>query len=554
MGEEYIKNEDGKEVVYEKGFLVDKKIGELHEKWDGSKETRNVFGENVRVESPSIWGERKAEVDGQKGVFREGFFEGHPTFKSEESVDSRGCSYPTASSTSSTATTRGGIGVIIGLAIIVIVGIGYFTGSSDKTGEANKDQVQISQQELSLNGLKYTVQVWSEEDIPSSLKQLLQRNTFKLLGDLEDYEAVIIDVGNNKNAGNCDVALVSSGATYAFHSSDGGKTWITGPFWSGNIPSELTLKMKEILHGKRDGSDHQNKKPQQETSINDGSDIISPTYRVVLIPQYQERSVIKEEESKRSNNSGSSPLVDAGTQKQQIVIERDIPKDIPSPKHPVVALLKSSQTLLLDGASSFHMSWWLEKELNRNPQLKKALVDLAAGIYEQTGNSTDIVDWFQKGENLWAVGSFGGLNARGIVCHSPNNGKTWTRQWWSTGSYQESQAIGIYFSDSSEGWVLLLGGILHTTDGGTSWREISENSQLIFHNLFILEEKRFAVSSQPLFCFNYTEDGGLSWKRFKEGEKEYDNLLAELEKTFNIEIPRLRYGKIYAEEENITNK
>ena len=90
----YIKEEDGKEVVYKKGlFGFDSKVGELHEKWDGSKETRNFFGPNVKVEKETFWtevsGERKASVDGEEGVFSRDKFLGvelrnSPSFKSHQ--------------------------------------------------------------------------------------------------------------------------------------------------------------------------------------------------------------------------------------------------------------------------------------------------------------------------------------------------------------------------------------------------------------------------------------------------------------------------------------
>jgi len=84
MGEKYIKTEDGKEVVYEKGIFGDRKVGDLQDNFDGSKSTNNIFGENIRVNSEGLTGERKAEMDGQKGVFKKGFWDNHPTFKPEK--------------------------------------------------------------------------------------------------------------------------------------------------------------------------------------------------------------------------------------------------------------------------------------------------------------------------------------------------------------------------------------------------------------------------------------------------------------------------------------
>ena len=83
--EKYIvKKEGGREVVYEKGFF-DKKVGELHEGLGGSKETKTIFGPNVKVDKPSIFStERKGEIEGQKGVFKKGIFDRYPTFYDDE--------------------------------------------------------------------------------------------------------------------------------------------------------------------------------------------------------------------------------------------------------------------------------------------------------------------------------------------------------------------------------------------------------------------------------------------------------------------------------------
>lgn len=99
MGEKYIKKEGGKEVVYEKNWIGgDTRVGELHKTSDGSKETRNAWGPNVRVEGEKHWfwstsQDRKASVDGEEGNFRQssgvlGFGrDTHPIFRPDQSGD-----------------------------------------------------------------------------------------------------------------------------------------------------------------------------------------------------------------------------------------------------------------------------------------------------------------------------------------------------------------------------------------------------------------------------------------------------------------------------------
>ncbi len=54
MGKTYIKEENGQKVLYEENTspfpFGDKKLGELHENWDGSLETRNSFSENYELQ------------------------------------------------------------------------------------------------------------------------------------------------------------------------------------------------------------------------------------------------------------------------------------------------------------------------------------------------------------------------------------------------------------------------------------------------------------------------------------------------------------------------
>lgn len=81
MGKYIIKKEGDKEVVHEKK-IIDRKIGVLVETLTGSKETRNVFGPNVKVErEPFLRREREGQVDGTKGVFTKGLLDSYTTFK-----------------------------------------------------------------------------------------------------------------------------------------------------------------------------------------------------------------------------------------------------------------------------------------------------------------------------------------------------------------------------------------------------------------------------------------------------------------------------------------
>ena len=98
MGDVIIKNEQGKDVAYRQesffGLVYDVKIGDLHDNFDGSKETRNSFNTNVRIERQGNFqfNERDGSVDGVEGKFSAdralGFkMTGYERFRPAKTVD-----------------------------------------------------------------------------------------------------------------------------------------------------------------------------------------------------------------------------------------------------------------------------------------------------------------------------------------------------------------------------------------------------------------------------------------------------------------------------------
>ena len=86
MGKIYIKQENGQKVAYEEGAFLDRKIGALYEKWDGSYETRNITGDNVTIDSnyrTKLNGDVEGTFNDQEGVFSDRHFldNDRPTFQ-----------------------------------------------------------------------------------------------------------------------------------------------------------------------------------------------------------------------------------------------------------------------------------------------------------------------------------------------------------------------------------------------------------------------------------------------------------------------------------------
>ncbi len=195
--------------------------------------------------------------------------------------------------------------------------------------------------------------------------------------------------------------------------------------------------------------------------------------------------------------------------------------------------------------------WWLEKELEGNPELKRKLRGLAKVIQEQTGGfKTDIYEFSQSDNKLWAAGAYtNNINSGGFICHSEDNGKSWQRQWNSKHG-RPDPAYGIYFSDSSEGWALTLKGILHTANGGSSWRRALECDGHSISNLFILDKENLIVTEGRPYHFGIyvysSNNRGLSWDKLKitsSLERGLDKLVISFGKGV------VHYGGIYSKEE-----
>ena len=190
MDKIYIKNEDGKEVAYKTGwFDTEIKIGELHERSDGSKETRNIGGgENVTIGGPNSFGDRKgsvssggifslkSDVESKEGIFsREsslGIIRDYPVIfnpsKVEEknhsksspshicdndSFDHRG-SYNNSSSQQYINLKSLRFKILVGLAALVS---GFLIYSMRTTELKEKERMYATQRTISNDNLEHTV-------------------------------------------------------------------------------------------------------------------------------------------------------------------------------------------------------------------------------------------------------------------------------------------------------------------------------------------------------------------------------------------------------------
>ena len=166
MGEKYIKRENGKEVIYERGFFFDTKMGETRKSsglFDacGTKEivdTSGIFNKVVgKIEPPSSWSpnERKTKIGDEEGVFKKGGLQTNPTFRPKEKPISIGYSSEYSgscnkdsgrgySSGSLSSSSNGSSGLV--LLLVGVLAFGAYFSKSEETGSQysqQKSDVQI---------------------------------------------------------------------------------------------------------------------------------------------------------------------------------------------------------------------------------------------------------------------------------------------------------------------------------------------------------------------------------------------------------------------------
>ena len=142
------------------------------------------------------------------------------------------------------------------------------------------------------------------------------------------------------------------------------------------------------------------------------------------------------------------------------------------------------------------------------------------------------VDITESGK-AWAVGHFG------TVIHSPDGGLSWKPQAFEAdfpegtpesgmgvisdaekeneGAAVEARLNAVAFADDNHGWIMgEFGMVLHTEDGGQTWKRQPSASGKLLYALHVFDENRvLAVGSEGTFM--QTSDGGRHWQAADTG-------------------------------------
>jgi len=140
------------------------------------------------------------------------------------------------------------------------------------------------------------------------------------------------------------------------------------------------------------------------------------------------------------------------------------------------------------------------------------------------------------GAKMWAVGHFG------TIVHSADGGESWQRQEYDAtlpesageegvaistaeeenqGAAEEARLNAVVFADDSRGWIVgEFGMVLHTADGGASWKRQPSASGMLLFDIIIMSEGRIMVAGSEGALMQSLDDGA-NWQLIDAGVSEH---------------------------------
>jgi photosystem II stability/assembly factor-like uncharacterized protein len=121
--------------------------------------------------------------------------------------------------------------------------------------------------------------------------------------------------------------------------------------------------------------------------------------------------------------------------------------------------------------------------------------------------------WFADEKRGWVVGRAEGKEAHGaVILATRDGGEHWSPQY--AGSDRESSLWDVRFFDASSGWAAGDPIILHTADGGTTWRkQDTPDGEYFFGVDAVGPAEAWVVGSGGTIL--HTADGGAHWRASK---------------------------------------
>jgi photosystem II stability/assembly factor-like uncharacterized protein len=126
--------------------------------------------------------------------------------------------------------------------------------------------------------------------------------------------------------------------------------------------------------------------------------------------------------------------------------------------------------------------------------------------------------YFADRKEGWLVGE------RGTILHTTDGGETWNPQLpksFERASFEDElfnpppSLFGMYFTDRDNGWACGIDGtIIRTSDGGTTWNDLSSGTEQTLYTIYIKNGKSWVVGDKGTYLMS--DDNGTTWKLYEE--------------------------------------
>ena len=132
-----------------------------------------------------------------------------------------------------------------------------------------------------------------------------------------------------------------------------------------------------------------------------------------------------------------------------------------------------------------------------NLGLRDDLKGLAKILNGKGERQVRFYDWARTGNEIWIGGSYY-QNSGGILCYSPDAGKTWFKQWASdpveSASYPNNVPQRIAFWGRDNGYFLTGSRVFHTDNAGREWKSIYSESYSLIKQFQFLDKDRVSLT------------------------------------------------------------
>ena len=167
-------------------------------------------------------------------------------------------------------------------------------------------------------------------------------------------------------------------------------------------------------------------------------------------------------------------------------------------------------------------------------EVEKGIISLVKELRKK-GAWPIIRDYAKKENNLWVAGQ-AYINSKGFICYSPDMGKNWFVQWRQPKTDNYDNPIRVYFHDNLEGWAYTNKRVLHTINGGKTWKNSIYGEDRVLVRLHIIDRNTliaedYSTGPDEDETLYITNNRGEKWFRYDKNIPVFNKWRAWLSKS-----------------------